>query len=360
MKRNYGIDLLKMLLMFLVVALHILGQGGMLSHVSMRTANYYIVWMIYISGLCLVNCYALITGYFHYDRKYSLQSMLLICLQALFYSILLYGLFWIIMPERFNHSELLDAFFPVIRRTHWYTSSYVGLFLLIPMLNMAIKACSREMAKYYLILSTIAFSVIPTFFLADPFKLLGGYSAFWLIHMYVVGAFIKKYNWETKLSRKRLLLIYALATMISVCSKLVIDEVTTLLIGQSRYSELLFDHNSPTMLVAGIALFLFFLSIEPGNGAAKLLRTFSPAAFGVYLIHCHPYVFAFLKDRFAFLAGWHPILMVLGLIGCSIVMYVFCLLIDLLRIQLFARLHFKELTAKISDKLVPEQIREGT
>lgn len=342
----------------MVVVLHVLKLGGVLRSVSMRTANYYTAWMFEIICYCAVNCYALITGYFHYDRKYSLQSLLMICVQTLFYSVSIYGLFWIVMPDRISFGALLNAFFPVFRETHWYVSSYAGLFLLIPLLNVGITAFSREVSKYYLVVSAIAFSIIPTVWMMDPFKLNAGYSTVWLMHLYTIGALIKKYNWDTKVSRKRSLQIFALSVVITMVYKFSVEEITTLVFGESKFSELMLSYTSPTIIFAGVSLFLYFLTFQPSERSVKYLRMLSPAAFGVYLIHCHPYIYDLLADRFVFLSEWNPLLMPLGIIGCSLGIYVPCLLIDYIRLKLFEKLGCKKHFAKLSDRLLPERIRE--
>lgn len=67
--RNYGIDLLRIVAMFLVVILHILGQGGVLKAVESNEINFTVSWLLEIGAYCAVNCYALITGFVLFFRK---------------------------------------------------------------------------------------------------------------------------------------------------------------------------------------------------------------------------------------------------------------------------------------------------
>ena len=75
-KRNFGIDLLKITAIFMVVILHTNGHGGILFSPSLTYtqenffySNYSIVWLIEYLAYCAVNCYALITGYFYWNKK---------------------------------------------------------------------------------------------------------------------------------------------------------------------------------------------------------------------------------------------------------------------------------------------------
>ena len=78
-KRNFGIDLLKITAIFMVVILHTNGHGGILFSPSLTYtqenffySNYSIVWLIEYLAYCAVNCYALITGYFYWNKKFNI------------------------------------------------------------------------------------------------------------------------------------------------------------------------------------------------------------------------------------------------------------------------------------------------
>ena len=62
-ERNYGIDLLRILSMFMVVLLHLCGFGGVLSNVKPFSVNYYIAWFLEIVSYCAVDVFALISGF---------------------------------------------------------------------------------------------------------------------------------------------------------------------------------------------------------------------------------------------------------------------------------------------------------
>lgn len=349
--RKYGIDLLRMLLMFMVVVLHVQGKGGILKNAEIGSVNYYLAWIIEISCYCAVNCYALITGYVYYSNKYRISSLLMICLQTVLYSISIHVVFWIIDPSRISFGQLLNAFFPVSRHTHWYVSAYAGLFILIPILNTAVQSFSLYQTKRFLLLSFVAFSLITTFLMEDPYTFAGGYSTLWLAYLYLIGGFIKKYHWESYLTQKNALLVFALCIALTLGFKFSVDSVTLHLFGEPKFGNLLANYVSPTIIIAGIALFIKFLRLCPNAKTCSFLRTLSPAAFGVYLIHCHPYLFELLSDRFVFLIDWNPLTMPFGVIAFSMAIYLPCLLVDYLRLKLFKMLHIKECLEKLENRL---------
>lgn len=76
-RRNYGIDLLRMLSMFMVSVLHVLGQGSVLSASGKIPLNYAFAWFLEISAYCAVNCYALISGYVGVKSRFKYTTSLI-------------------------------------------------------------------------------------------------------------------------------------------------------------------------------------------------------------------------------------------------------------------------------------------
>ena len=73
-------------------------------------------------------------------------------------------------------------------------TAYSGLFILIPILNRAIVNLSgRELLKICLAIFVV-FSLIPTLLNETVFGLGGGYSAVWLLLLYICGGFWGKYH----------------------------------------------------------------------------------------------------------------------------------------------------------------------
>ena len=60
-KRNYGIDMLRLVAMFFVVICHVLGHGGVMKNAT--GYNYSVSSLLQIVAYCAVNCYAIISGY---------------------------------------------------------------------------------------------------------------------------------------------------------------------------------------------------------------------------------------------------------------------------------------------------------
>ena len=76
-ERNYGIDLLRVLATYMVLVLHVMGQGGIVWTIDGSSNNYIVAWLLELLAFCAVNCYALISGYVGLYKKFKLNTTFL-------------------------------------------------------------------------------------------------------------------------------------------------------------------------------------------------------------------------------------------------------------------------------------------
>ena len=68
-ERIYGLDLLKILLVFGVIFLHLIGQGGVIANSRYHSFTYWNIYLLQIILFCCVNCFAIITGFVSYGKN---------------------------------------------------------------------------------------------------------------------------------------------------------------------------------------------------------------------------------------------------------------------------------------------------
>lgn len=347
MKRKTGLDLLRLVLMLMVVILHILGQGGVLEATKQDAVKHGAAWFLETAAYCAVNCYAMISGYVYVGKKTRLSSLGMIWLQTLVYSLGIAACAWLLKPELFSVKILCYFAFPVTKGAYWYVSAYAGMFLLIPVLNAGIESLSKLQFTRLLGMVFVMYAILPTFLKADPYGTQVGYSTMWLCLMYLTGAAIKKYEWGSNLSKLRLAVVYLLSVAVAWS--------TILLPGEKMKSMPLVRYTSPFIVVAAIALLLFFAKIEVDGKAGKAIVKVAPAAFGVYLIHVHDYVFGhYMGDAFVFLAKKSTCVMILGVLCAAAAIFVVCLAVDYVRHVVFEKLQIKRCLMKLEEKLIKE------
>ena len=187
------------------------------------------------------------------------------------------------------------------------------------------------------------FSVVQTLFYSDAFGTNDGYSAIWLMILYLVGGYIRKYGRSGKGKTAKYLTGYFVMIGFTWLSKLVIETLTLLFLGEVRAGNYLISYKSPTIVLAAICLLLFFEKIKISPFWEKVIKVFSPMAFAVYLIHVHPLVFSYImKDRFAEYAEFPWILEVLAVFETAVLINLMCYTIDFIRLKLFERIHIRQ------------------
>lgn len=352
-ERNYGIDLLRMIAMFMVVILHVLGQGGILNTVSSLSLNYEIAWFLEISAYCAVNCYALISGYVGINSKFKFTNIIILWLQVVFYTLGITIIFAVLNPGTVGIKEIIKAIFPVMTGQYWYFTAYFCLFFFIPIFNEAINNLTKSKLKYLLIGMILIFSILPTIFRRDIFGTSGGYSGLWLMVLYILGAYIKKYGFMKKCSAKLLAVLYAVCILFTWGAKYILEYFTLTYLGEMKGGGLLVSYTSPTILLSAIALLILFSKIHFGNNVKKIISIFSPVAFGVYLIHDQPLFCQYIMaNRFIKYASLSGVVLFFAVLFTAFGIYFVCSLIDMIRNKIFKILKIKQKVLSIENKII--------
>ena len=355
-ERNYGIDLLRILAMYMVVVLHFLGHGGVLEACEKFSINYYVAWFLETSAYCAVDVFAMISGFVMVDTKFKLFRIVPLWITVIFYSSLLTILFRFVPSLsalcRVSNKELIKGvFFPVVSQQYWYFTSYFGMFFFIPFINKMICLLNKKEYTIFCITIIVLFSLLPIFCLnrIDSFNMRAGYSTSWLMCMYIIGAYFKKF--PIKFSKKKCFIFYILAIFFAWFSKFMSHILIKLIFNLDKELDLFIDYTSIFIVISGIALLLLFSQISIKSELAKKSISFiSGLAFSVYIIHEQQFVRdCIIKNRFVNIAFESPIFIIYKTFCFSFLIFICCWLIDLLRFFLFKLLKlFKNIFSSFS------------
>lgn len=339
-KRNYGLDLLRIVSMFLVVNLHVLSQGGVMVRITGQESTYYASWFIETCAYCAVNCYGLLSGYVGVDSKFRPARLLELWCQVFFYSAGITLIFWPVSPDLLMENSLWKAIFPIGWKTYWYFSAYAGLFFVMPYLNrlvLALKEAERKRMALMMFLVFSVFTALPKVNDSDFLSLVGGYSFVWLVILYLFGACLKKCSFRRWKKWQYLLAYFGLVTF-SWAFKILVENYTRKVYGEPRFGRMFTGYAAPTILLCGVCLLLIFEGIHvEKKWAQKLIAVASPLAFSVYLIHTHPLIWDnLISGLFSEYRNIKLIPLVMGAVLLSAAaIYVVCSLLDLIRFQIF-------------------------
>lgn len=142
-KRNPGIDFLRLLAMYLVVVYHLLFHGGILD----AGQNSGAAQLLRVLTLCAVDSFALISGYVGLREekpRFPVNRMARLWLQTLFYSLLMLLAAACVYRPILSKSSLLRALLPVASDQYWYVTAYMPLCLMMPWLNALLYRLDRR------------------------------------------------------------------------------------------------------------------------------------------------------------------------------------------------------------------------
>ena len=335
-KRNYGIDLLRIIAMLMIVTLHMLGLGGVLNSAEQLSLHYNVGWLIEIAAFCGVNCYALISGYVSVGAKYKYHKIITLWFQVVFYTILVSICYMLKYPGTVGKETWIRDLFPVITGEYWYFTAYVALFFCIPFLNYLLNTMERRKIEKLLVSCIVLFSLIPTIVCRDVFYLQSGYSFVWLIVLYLIGGYLKIYRIEDQISKKKSFAIYFLCIIVTWIVKIAAESFLPGVTKSVPINNTLISYTSPTMLLAGITLFLSFVNLKiEKDFVKKAIGILGASSFSVYLIHTHSLSCQILNGRFSSYAGGSVLNLIVLTIVFPIMLYLICTAVDVVRAKLF-------------------------
>lgn len=344
-KRNTGINLFKLFSMFMIALLHVLGMGG-ITGATAGTSSYYPVYLMQNAAFCAVNCYALVSGYLMLGKKIKPSRITELWFEVFFYSVSISAIMMIVYRDLFSARNIVYAVTPIISNQYWYMTSYFMMYLFVPMMNKFADAANKKVftATIVVILVLTTGSLMIK---QDGFRLNDGYSPIWLMIMYLVGAYMKKFNVGAKMKKWLALLLYVISSLCSFILCVFSKKLLKIMLGND-ISYL--SYTSPFVVLSAIFLFIFFSKLKFGKKTEKLINYITPAALGVYLIHTHPLVFnKLMKDIAMPLVNHGTAAMIFGSVAMALAVFIICIVIDLLRIQLFKLIRINALCKKLDE-----------
>lgn len=340
-KRNAGIDLLRIVSMCMIIMIHMNGYGKASEMIDAFSLKYFCSQIFVFFVACSVNVYAMISGYvggIKTSSGNSVRKFKKLWSQVLFYSVFLMLIFKIMYPEQINRRQMLESVFPAMSMQYWYFTYYIPVLFLMPYLNMLITKMDIISMRKLVGLLFLLFSVIPWVFQTDWFSLNGGFSAFWLIILYLFGAWLRKETEETKSlfagwKQSRLLFILAGFILIQVLLRYILDKIGAMMETERGLMHDFGGYTSPFIVMEACVMVLLFAKVEIFHVKWEtIISKIGTASFGVYLIHDNQFVRKYIiMDRFVKIGQLNLIAYVLAMLGCAVGIYGCCAVVVMLR-----------------------------
>lgn len=259
--------MLRLVLMYMVCILHVLGRGGILNASIEGSAEYRVFWLLEVLSFCAVDGFAIISGYMAIDKPRKYEKLVEMWFQVIFYSFVITAILTIIgMNDDWSKIDILKSLLPVTTNYYWYFTAFFALFLSIPILNKFLFSIDTNTAKKAFIIIVLMFSVVEN--VSFAFSTNYGYSAIWLMVLYCIGVLAKRIKLFEKLNSTTLVILWIIC-ILSSWGLLIFTGIGRLI-----------NYVSPTILFSGIIMVVLFSRIKLKG---SLIKRISPFAFGIYL-----------------------------------------------------------------------------
>ncbi len=353
--RILGLDLLRILSMVMIIGLHMLGQGGILSSAAEGSGSRYAAVGMQCLFYCAVDCYGLLSGYVSGVRRHHGAKLLLLWLEVVLYSLLFAVFFRWRYPQYVGRDAFVNAVLPVLTRQYWYFTGYFGLALVMPLLEGGLAKLESRRAVRGFFLMLLFLCLLPTLLHSDAFHLRGGYSMLWLLLLYLMGAALRRGSRFQRVGAVPLLLTAA------VCYGLTLLSVLRPMNLPYTSGITLLNYTSPTVALFSACLLLLFSRLRGRGGRGeKLITGLGRCSFGVYILHTNPLLW-YLAFRHNCLKSWAGLpaqLLVPAVLGAAVGAYLVCAGVDGLRLLVFRLLRLQELAEKLFERLAPSRPKE--
>jgi len=304
-KRQANFELLRIIAMMMVIVLHYIVKGKMSVKLSVDGSITNHLWWL-IQGFCnvAVNVYILISGYFLVNAQWKISKLVKLVCQVLFYSIVvglvMYGVGRLALSQPavaavydraavgtgYDFSNWLNIILPIEYEHYWFATAYVVMYMLSPVLAVAVKQLPQKQLKAVIIALLCFFcipkSINPYLIPTDSY----GYDFGWFICLFLIAGYIRVYGIKLFDSKKKAILIYVLAVLADwgVCA--ITGYICRMTGKLEYYMDMTYAYNYILVLISSVALFYVWTYIEIKEGkVADIICKIAPFTFGVYLLH---------------------------------------------------------------------------
>lgn len=335
-ERNMGIELIRIVALLMIMALHVMGQGGVLSSVVPMSPNYEMAYLWEALSFPSGAIFGMVAGYVGLKSSGKLSNIVYIWLQVLFYTVIITALFAFLVPETFGAQAIINMLCPVMTEQYWYISAYIGTMLFAPAINYVVNNMPKKQIDIMFVAALMLFSVLPTIFPTDVFGLRGGCSILCISSFYFYGAYMKKYGLMENLSQGALAIVFFLGVLATWGSKFAIETAYGFSVDFPDRGNRLFIFNAPTNVLASMAIIVFFSRLNISGIWNKVIKAIAPLALGAYLINTHPLVFKYvMQNRFSEFASYPTWKMLLCIILAGLFLALIEFAIDAVRRLIF-------------------------
>lgn len=297
-KRTASLDIARLSALFCVISLHFFLYNGFYGE-PCTGWKMYLLTLLRCSFMVCIPLFLLLTGYLLGGRRFTKKHYLGIDKTLGVY--LLCAVICVVMKKYYFEMPEVTWFnvFDFTGCTYgWYVEMYLGLYLMIPLLNLIWEGLPEKRQRQALVVGAVAVTLLPSVVnvfdwttpgaLADPslaqryYQLIPRYwTSLYPITYYFIGRYLRDYPVTIKKSVNAA----AFALSLAVFGSFAFYQSGTGVFSSGTWQ----NWESLLLLPCGVLLFLFFVNLNTarlGCLPREILGTLSDVSFGAYLLSC--------------------------------------------------------------------------
>mgnify|MGYP002617250449 CR=1 FL=1 len=195
-KRNINIDLIKCVAVFSVISVHFFANVGLYKNVINSTNMYIGIFFRTLFMIC-VPLFIITTGYLMKNKTLSkkyylgvLRVLIIYLLDAFIYL----GYNTIYNGESFSIRHIIKSILNFDIGYSWYIKMYLGLFLLIPFINLIYNNLKNKKQKQVLILTMLVLTSFQGIFNIKYNLIPDWWISIYPLTYYFIGCYLKEYK----------------------------------------------------------------------------------------------------------------------------------------------------------------------
>lgn len=271
--RQSNIELLRIIAMFLVLTVHAdfwaLGSPTYDDFLKSPFNTAFKTVVESISIVC-VNVFVLISGWF--GIKFSIKGLLNFLFQCAYFLFGIYIVMLLAGRADLTLKGIAGCF--ALTKVNWFIKSYIGIYILAPVLNIFIQYASKKLFTTVLVLFFV-FQTIYGWSDAAPF-IAQGYSTFSFIGLYLLAQYTRKYLLKDVTAWGGYIYIFSI----------VINSLMSYLLLRFGIPINVWSYVNPVVIIGSLGLLGFFWKIDLGS--SKWINWIAKSSFAVFLLHSNP------------------------------------------------------------------------
>lgn len=286
----FGLDIIRIIAMFLVITVHATSIYGFYLTPNSNILDFLVGGGRYLSFAC-IPLFMILTGYLNANKESNynyFKKIFSFLLEYLICSLFIMCFQMIYSKQYFSVFDVLTGLLNFTLAPYaWYVNMYIGLFLLIPFLNILYKNIkTREQKRILLFVLIFIFSIPATFR-----KLAWNYwNVAYPLMFYYIGVYIKEF--QPKFNKFVLALIMLMAVFVETIISMYL----------SVLGIMVENHNNIFCVIVSVSLFLMLYDLkkEQLSNRPTFLRSVANLSLSTFLVS---FIFEVINEKIFKSAG---------------------------------------------------------